>query len=97
MNLSATTTLTLTAREKPDIRATEELSRVELQALIALRQPKGIGLDYVPTLSQAIRWLADLGGYTGPWNGPPGPTVVGRGLHVVLAAARAFENLHKMR
>ena len=89
--------LTYLAREKPDLPANEELSRFELRALIALRQPKGVALNDVPTLSHAVRWLADLGGYTGPWNGPPGPTVVGRGLRNVLAAARAFENEHKMR
>jgi hypothetical protein len=89
--------LTYRAREKPDLPASQELSRVELRALIALRTPKGVLLDDVPALSQAVRWLADLGGYTGPWNGPPGPTVVGRGLHTVLAAARAFENASKMR
>jgi hypothetical protein len=89
--------LTYLAREQPDLPATEELSRVELRAIIALRTPKGVALDHVPPLSQALRWIADLGGYTGPWNGPPGPTVVGRGLRTVLAAARAFENASKMR
>jgi hypothetical protein len=89
--------LTYLAREQPDLVATEGLSRMELRALIALRTPKGVALDHVPALSLAVRWLADLGGYTGPWNGPPGPTVVGRGLRSVLAAARAFENADKMR
>jgi hypothetical protein len=89
--------LTYLARKQPDLPAAEELSRFELRALIALRMPKGVALDDVPTLSQAVRWLADLGGYTGPWNGPPGPTIVGRGLRSVLAAARAFENARKMR
>jgi hypothetical protein len=89
--------LTYLAREQPDLAASEELSRVELKALIALRQPKGVSLRDVPTLSQAVRWLADLGGYTGPWNGPPGPTVVGRGLYLVLAASRALNNLRRMR
>jgi hypothetical protein len=89
--------LTYLAREQPDLPATQELSGVELRAIIALRTPKGVALDHVPPLSQAVRWIADLGGYTGPWNGPPGPTVVGRGLRTVLAAARAFENASKMR
>jgi hypothetical protein len=44
-----------------------------------------------------MRCLADIGGYTGPWNGPPGATVVGRGLHDLLVTARAFENRDKMR
>jgi hypothetical protein len=85
------------ARSDPGAPATNELTRNELDALIALRQPPGIAPDYVPTLAQAVRWLADLGGYTGPWNGPAGPTVVGRGLHDVLVAARAFENRDKKR
>lgn len=85
------------AREEPDVPATEELSRTELEALISLRQPKDVGLEYVPTLAQAVRWLADLGGYTGPWNGPPGPTTVGRGLQDVMVVARAFDQRDKMR
>lgn len=89
--------LTYLAREKPDLPATEELSRIELRALIALRLPKAVALGDVPTLREAVRWLADLGGYTGPWNGPPGPTVIGRGLRHVLTAARAFENAAKLR
>jgi hypothetical protein len=89
--------LTHLARDQPDIPATRELSRTEIEALIALRQPKDVALDSIPTLAQAVRWLADLGGYTGPRNGPPGPTVVGRGLHDVLVTARAFENRHQMR
>ena len=89
--------ITHRARDEPDVPATEEFTRVELEALIALRQPKGTKIGDVPTLAQAVRWIAELGGYTGPWNGPPGPTLVGRGLHDVLAAARAFESREKMR
>jgi DDE family transposase len=89
--------LTYQAREQPDLSAAEKFSSTELEAIIVLRVPKGIALNFVPTLAQAVRWIADIGGYTGPWNGPPGPTVVGRGLHEVLAVARAFENRNKMR
>lgn len=87
--------LTHQARATPDAPATDELTDVELEALIALRRPKG--LTDAPTLGEAVRWLADLGGYTGPWNGPPGATVVGRGLHDMLVAARAFESQKKKR
>jgi hypothetical protein len=89
--------LTYRARNDPDAPATDELTRTELEALISLRQPKNVQLDHVPSVGLAVRWLAELGGYTGPWNGPPGPTVVGRGLRDVLAAARAFEQRDKMR
>jgi hypothetical protein len=83
------------ARSTPNALATTEFSDTELQAIVALRQPKA---DYDPrelTLGVVVRWVADLGGYTGPWNGPPGPTVIGRGLYDVLVAARAFENRDK--
>ena len=89
--------LTHLAREQPDLPADQELSRFELEALIALRKPKGIALSFVPPLGQAVRWIAELGGYMGPWNGPPGATVIGRGLYDVLAVARAFETRDKMR
>jgi hypothetical protein len=85
--------LTHLARKTPDALATTEFSRVELKALLALRQPKGIDHTVISTLSlaQAVRWVADVGGYNGPWKGPPGPTVIGRGLYDVLVTARAFE------
>jgi hypothetical protein len=88
--------LTHQARATPDAPATDELSRAEIEALIALRQPKNQSGN-VPTLGEAVRWIADLGGYTGPWNGPPGATVIGRGLHDVLVAAQAFESRDKKR
>jgi Transposase DNA-binding/Transposase DDE domain len=85
------------ARSTPDAPALGELTRYELEALITLRQPKNTPLDYRPTLAQAVRWLADLGGYAGPWNGPPGQHVVARGLEKVATVAIAFENRNKMR
>jgi transposase-like protein/DDE family transposase len=88
--------LTHQARSTPDVPATTELTALELEALIALRQPSDVG-DRVPTLAEAVRWLAEIGGYTGPWNGPPGATVVGRGLHDLLVAARAFASRDKKR
>jgi hypothetical protein len=91
--------LTYLARDRPDIAATTEFSRIELKAILALREPKGVtarDLAKLP-LAQAVRWVADIGGYTGPWNGPPGPTVIGRGLHDVLIAARALGFRDKKR
>jgi hypothetical protein len=89
--------ITYLARTTPTVSAATEFSRTELAALIALREPKGVSPDHLPSLAEAVRWLADIGGYTGPWNGPPGPTVVGRGLYDVLVATRAFENRDKRR
>jgi Transposase DNA-binding/Transposase DDE domain len=89
--------LTQLARTTPDVPATSELTKTELEALLALREPKGVKSGDIPTLAQAVRWIADLGGYTGPWNGPPGATVIGRGLHDVLIVARALETRAKKR
>lgn len=93
------TRLTHLARQTPDALATTEFSRAELQALLALRQPKGFdeGVISTLTLHLAVRWLADVGGYSGPWNGPPGATVIGRGLYDVLVTARAFAYRDKTR
>jgi hypothetical protein len=91
--------LTHLARETPDVLATTEFTTYELQAIIAQRQPKGVRFDVIPTLtlSQAVRWMVDVVGYTGPWNGPPGATLVGRGLELTVLTARGIENVEKMR
>ena len=83
------------ARLTPNAPATDELSPSELEALIILRKPKKPP-DGVPSLAEAVRWIAELGGYTGPWNGPPGATTIGRGLNDVELVARAFELRDKM-
>ncbi len=91
--------LTHLARQTPDVLASTELSSSELQAVVALRRPKDFDDDDIPklTLARAVRWIADIGGYTGPWNGPPGATVIGRGLYDVLVTARALEYRDKKR
>jgi len=89
--------LTYLARREPGRPALDEFNKYELEALIVLREPKNIRLGDAVTLAQAVRWLADLGGYMNPHQGPPGPTVVGRGLDYVLPAARALANRNKMR
>lgn len=85
--------LTHLARETPDVLASTEFSDYELQAIFVQRKPKNFKKSDIPkmTLGQAIRWIADTAGYTGPWKGPPGVTIVGRGLHEIEIIARAFE------
>lgn len=88
--------LTYLARTQPHEPADTELSRDELDATIALKKPPGWKLGETPTLGQAIRWIADLGGYTGKSSGgPPGQTVIGRGLKQVETAATAIKNLRE--
>ena len=72
-------------REQPDKPASDELTDVEIQVLIALKRRDKKRTervpDGVPTMAQVTRWIADLGGYTGKSSGgPPGSITIGRGL-----------------
>ena len=91
------TRLTYLARETPEVEATQELSRWEIDAAIVLRRPKNVSRGATPTLAEAVRWIADLGGYTGKSSGgPPGATVIGRGLAKVELLATALKNMDEM-
>ena len=84
-------------RETPDVPATTEFNKHEIEATILLRKPKGIRIGHVPNMAQMVRWVADLGGYAGSRaRTPPGKTVILRGLLDVEAAARALEQRDKM-
>jgi Transposase DNA-binding len=77
------------ARETPDAPATVELDAAEIEATILLRNPKGVAADTIPTIGQAVRWIADVGGYMGTSKkrGPPGTIVISRGLERITIAA----------
>ena len=86
------------ARSTPDVSATTEFSAEEIEAVIVLRRPKGVRLDAPHALQQVVGWVAELGGYTGKSSGgPPGPTVIGRGLLRVTSAAQAIRNLRELQ
>ena len=88
--------LTYLARTTPDAPATVELSSVEIQAVIRLRKPKGVRSDAVPQIGDALRWIADLGGYTGKSSGgPPGALVIARGLRRVEPAVALLSDGEK--
>ncbi len=45
--------------------------------------------DVVPTIEQATRWVAEIGGYTGKSSGrPPGSITIRRGLELLAPAAQ---------
>ena len=86
------------ARTSPDVPASEELSSHEIRALILLKRKYKKRTetipDAMPTLAQAARWIADLGGYTGKSSGGPfGSITLGRGLTTVVTVAAALESL----
>lgn len=86
------------ARTEPELPATAELTPVELEAIVLLRKPSGYRPGTVPTIAVAVRWIADIGGYTGKSSGgPPGTIVIGRGLERVQTVATALRNLADLK
>jgi hypothetical protein len=78
------------ARTDPDLPASRQFTQDEIDAAIILRGKRtklAVGSD--PPLSEMVLMIAHLGGYTGEKSsgGPPGPTVIGRGLNRVATAA----------
>jgi len=78
-------------RNEPDRPASDELTHVEIDVLIALKRRYKKRTESVPdgtpTMAQAVRWLADIGGYTGKSSGgPPGSITIRRGLERVRMA-----------
>lgn len=91
------TRLTYLAREQPEEPAESEFSEAEMDAAILLRRPPGWQVGQKPTLGQMVRWVADVGGYTGKSSGgPPGATVIGRGMERVKAVAKALESAKEL-
>jgi hypothetical protein len=79
------------SRAPPDVAASTRFDVWELRAIVALRAPRVVPDVATLTLEQAVRWVADIGGYTGRSSGgPPGVVVIGRGLIEVVAAAKAL-------
>lgn len=82
--------LTYLARKAPEAPATVELTSAEVEAVLVLKAPKRKTRG-MPTIAEAVRWIADLGGYTGKSSGgPPGALVIARGLHRVEPLAYAI-------
>jgi hypothetical protein len=84
------------SRTTPDEPATVELTELEIRALILLKRDQKkrteVVPDSIPTIAQAVRWIADLGGYVGnKSSGPPGSVVIGRGMQDLQVAARVLE------
>lgn len=92
------------SRKQPDLPASVELSAVEIRTLLLLKRAQKKRNetipDSTPSIAQATRWIADLGGYTGKSSGgPPGSITIRRGLDEIRAGARVLEALeseHKM-
>jgi hypothetical protein len=87
--------LKLLARQQPDAPATIELAEHEVRALILMKRRRKKKTetitDDMPSISTAVRWIAEIGGYTGRSSGgPPGSITIARGLERVLPAAEMY-------
>lgn len=89
------------ARSSPDLPAAKEFTEPELRALILLKRRRKKANEVLPanpTMSDATRWIAELGGYTGKSSGgPPGTITIARGLEKLAIAAELLEATAKMR
>lgn len=90
------------ARNEPEKLASVELSPIEIRALKLLKGRFKSRVEVIPpgmpTIAQAVRWLADLGGYHGnPKAGPPGAIVIGRGLEMLAPGVLMLEALRESR
>lgn len=90
--------LKLLSRSEPEKPASVELDAYEIRALILLKREQKKKTetvpDSMPTIGQATRWIADLGGYTGRSSGgPPGAITIRRGLDYLRPAAQLLRQL----
>lgn len=90
------------ARSQPDAPASLALTPMEIDALRAaktkIKARTEIIPEGMPTIAQAVCWIAELGGYTGKSSGgPPGSTTIGRGLERLMVWTDAFEYSEKLR
>jgi len=91
------------SRTDPSRAASDEFTRIELEVLMALKRRYKKRTESVPdgtpSMTQAVRWLADLGGYTGKSSGgPPGSVTIARGLDRLRTAVEgvlAMRGAHK--
>jgi hypothetical protein len=71
----------LLARAAPDLPCSALLDTDEWQALVCIIHHTAAPLATPPTLRQAVRWIAQLGGFLArPSDGDSGPIVLWRGF-----------------
>lgn len=81
------------SRAEPEAPASKLFSQAELKSIKLLRfkpvdEPAG-----EPTSKQAVQWVAEIGGHTGPHNGLPGSETISRGMLRVESGVIVLEHL----
>jgi hypothetical protein len=90
--------LKLRSRTAPDTPAAEEFSEYELKAIRGIKRKQGVRVPDELTLEQAVHYVAEFGGYTGKSSGgPPGSTVIGRGLERLQFVVEGIRVAEEMR
>lgn len=84
------------SRTQPSLPASVEFTEFELEALVMLKKVRKRKTEQipegVPTIEEAVRWIAELGGYTGKSSGgPPGSVTIRRGLEPLRIAAEVVK------
>lgn len=90
--------LRMQARTDPHAPASIAFNGHELRALTLMKRKYAKRTetipDSMPSMADAVRWLAELGGHTGrKSSGPPGAVTIRRGLEFITPIALAFEAL----
>lgn len=90
--------LRMLARTQPDAAADSEFTTYELRALTLMKRKYAKRTetipDDIPSMANAVRWLAELGGHAGrPSSGRPGAVTIRRGLEFITPVAIAIELL----
>jgi hypothetical protein len=87
--------LTMLGRQLPDAPCTAVLERHEWQALYCFIQQVAAPPAQPPSLRQAIRWIAQLGGFLGrKADGHPGVTTLWRGLQRLHDITNMWQLVH---
>jgi hypothetical protein len=86
------------ARAEPEISSRVELTEHEIRALILLKRKYAKRTETIPddtpSLGDAVRWLAQLGGHAGHRSsGRPGAVTIRRGLEFIAPVAIALRLL----
>lgn len=84
------------AKQRPEAPASEEFPQMEIDAAITLKRRTKFRPGEALSMGDAVRLIAEIGGYTGKSSGgPPGPTVIARGLERIAIAAQVLERVRK--